>query len=532
MTALLLTLFLPLIGALLVLFVDKTLEKFIRYFTLGTSILTFLVSLALLFAFDPNNPNIQFYINQIWISSLDTGFRIGMDGMSLLIVMLTTFLSPIAILASFDSIHHRQKEYYFMILILQFAMTGVFIAMDTFLFYIFWELILIPMYFIIGIWGGKNKIYATVKFFIFTIVGSLFMLLGIIWLSQYVGNHILTTGFTTDYLLIKDAAPSIPLNYQAWLFWAFAVSFFIKVPLFPFHTWLPDAHTEAPTPGSVILAGVLLKMGTYGLIRFNLEFFPQASMEFSSIISWLAVVGIIYGALVAAIQTDIKRLVAYSSVSHLGFVVLGIFSMTAIGLQGAIIQMVNHGLSTGMLFLLVGMIYERRHTRDIAEYGGIARIMPVYATFFAIAMFSSVGLPGLNGFVGEYMTLIGAFTSPILNNWAYTIVAATGVIFAAVYLLWMFQRVFFGTNDNPANHTLKDLTKREWTILIPIVIFIVWIGIYPSTFTNISENSTRKLVNKIEQVKFNRTPYPELDKYIDNLKTDKSVQNKQNNNGK
>lgn len=511
MVPLILTLILPLIGSVILLFFNRENKNIIKYFSLAISTITFLVSLPLLFLFDPNNPNIQFYINQVWISSIDAGFRIGIDGMSLLLVMLTTFISPIAILSSFDAIHHREKEYYFMILLLQFAMTGVFVALDILLFYVFWELILIPMYFIIGIWGGKNKLYATVKFFLFTIVGSLFMLIGVIWLANFVGNDILGTGFTTDFLKIREVAGKIPFYNQVWLFWAFAISFFIKVPLFPLHTWLPDAHTEAPTPGSVILAGILLKMGTYGLIRFNLELFTQASINYAPLISWFAVIGIIYGALVAAVQVDIKRLVAYSSVSHLGFVVLGIFSMTALGIQGAIIQMVNHGLSTGMLFLLVGMIYERRHTREISEYGGIARIMPVYATFFAIAMFSSVGLPGLNGFIGEYMTLIGAFTSPILNNWAFGTVAALGVIFAAVYLLWMYQRVFFGTNDNPANHNLKDLTKREWTTLVPLVIFIVWIGVYPSTFTNYSENSTRKLINKIEKQKFNRIPFPEIE---------------------
>jgi NADH-quinone oxidoreductase subunit M len=510
MIPLLITLFLPLLGSITLLFFNKGKTRLIKVLALVFSIITFLVSLALYFSFDPSNPDFQFYINLSWIPAIDAGFRIGVDGMSMLLVVLTTFITPIALLSSFDAIHQREKEYYAMILLLQFAMTGVFVALDVFLFYIFWELILIPMYFIIGIWGGKNRIYATVKFFIFTMVGSLFMLIAIIWVGNFVGNEILKTGFTSDFVKIREFASQIPFPQQAWIFWAFALSFFIKVPLFPLHTWLPDAHTEAPTAGSVILAGILLKMGTYGLIRFNLDFFPAASIQFSSIVSWLAVAGIIYGALVAAVQTDVKRLVAYSSVSHLGFVVLGIFSMTAIGIQGAIIQMVNHGLSTGMLFLLVGMIYERRHTREISEYGGIARIMPVYATFFAIAMFSSVGLPGLNGFIGEYMTLIGAFTSPILNNWAFAILGTSGVIFAAVYLLWMYQRVFFGTNDNPANHNLKDLNKTEWVILVPLVIFIVWIGVHPNTFLQISDNSTKKIINKIEQVKFNRIPFPEI----------------------
>jgi len=367
------------------------------------------------------------------------------------------------------------------------------------------------MYFIIGIWGGKDRLYATVKFFLFTVVGSLFMLIAIIWLGWYVGGEIIhnSAGFTTNFIVIRQALENniIPMDIQKWLFLAFALSFCIKVPLFPLHTWLPDAHTEAPTPGSVILAGVLLKMGTYGLIRFNLELFPQASFQFAPIISWLAVIGIVYGAMVAMVQTDIKRLVAYSSVSHLGFVVLGIFSMTQEGIQGAIIQMVNHGLSTGMLFLLVGMIYERRHTRDIAEFGGIAKVMPAYSVFFAIAMFASVGLPGLNGFIGEFLTLVGAFKSPFLNSYVFSIVGASGVIFAAVYLLWMFQRVMFGENTNPLNHHLKDINKREWALLVPLVIFIVWIGVYPSTFMKISENSTKALVNKLYDKKFGTHPF-------------------------
>jgi NADH-quinone oxidoreductase subunit M len=431
--------------------------------------------------------------------------------MSLLLVLLTTFISPITILSSFSAIQKREKEYYVMILILQFAMTGVFISMDLFLFYIFWEIILIPMYFIIGIWGGKDRLYAAVKFFIFTVVGSLFMLVAIVWLGVYVGGTVLhlDSGFTSNFVTIRQALENqpIPLEIQKWLFLAFALSFCIKVPLFPLHTWLPDAHTEAPTPGSVVLAGVLLKMGTYGLIRFNLDLFPEASMYFAPVLSALAVVGIIYGALVAMVQTDIKRLVAYSSVSHLGFVVLGIFSMTQEGIQGAIIQMVNHGLSTGMLFLLVGMIYERRHTRNISDFGGLARVMPAFTVFFAIAMFASVGLPGLNGFVGEFLTLVGAFTSPFLNSWIYSIIGASGVIFAAVYLLWMFQRVMFGENTNPLNHHLKDMSKREWALLVPMVIFIVWIGVYPSTFMKISENSTKSLVNKLYDKKFGQKPF-------------------------
>lgn len=509
MTTLLLTLFIPLAGSLMLLFFKRDNTKAIKYAALGVSLLTFFISILLFLSFETSNPNFQFVMEFVWIEAFDAGFRIGVDGMSMLLVMLTTFITPIAILSSFSSIQKRDKEYYVMILLLQFAMTGVFVALDLFLFYIFWEIILIPMYFIIGIWGGKDKLYAAIKFFLFTVVGSLFMLVAVVWLGYYVGSEILNmeSGFTSNFLVIRDLGSMIPYDIQKWLFWAFALSFLIKVPLFPLHTWLPDAHTEAPTPGSVILAGVLLKMGTYGLIRFNIEMFPQASMNFAQIISVFAVIGIIYGALVAMVQTDVKRLVAYSSVSHLGFVVLGIFSMTVEGIQGAIIQMVNHGLSTGMLFLCVGILYERRHTREISEYGGVARVMPNFTVFFAIAMLASVGLPGLNGFVGEYLTLIGAFKSPILNSYWFTIIGTTGVILAAVYLLWMFQRVMFGTNDNPKNHNLSDMNKREWTMMVPIVIFIVWIGVYPSTFLKFSENSTRLLVNKIELLKFGKSTY-------------------------
>ena len=512
------TLFLPLAGSILLLFYNKNNESAIKLSALAISGITFIVSIILFLNFDNSNAGFQFYFEALWIEPFDAGFRIGIDGMSMLMVMLTTFISPIAILSSFGAITKRQKEYYVMVLLLQFAMTGVFIALDLFLFYIFWEIILIPMYFIIGIWGGKDKIYATVKFFIFTVVGSLFMLIAIVWLGIHVGEAMpgITSGFTTNFIAIKQFVfdSPIPMEVQKWLFLAFGLSFCIKVPLFPFHTWLPDAHTEAPTPGSVILAGVLLKMGTYGLIRFNLELFPQAAFEYAEPIAFLAVVGIIYGALVAMVQKDVKRLVAYSSVSHLGFVVLGIFSMTPEGIQGAIIQMVNHGLSTGMLFMCVGMIYERRHTREISEFGGIARVMPAFTVFFGIAMLASVGLPGLNGFIGEYLTLLGAFKSNIYGSYWYTIIATTGVIFAAVYLLWMFQRVMFGTNDNPKNHTLKDLNKREWVSLVPIVVFIVWIGLYPRTFMNVSENSTRALVNKLYLKKgltsSDNLPFPEI----------------------
>lgn len=509
MTAFLTTLFLPLAGALLMLFISKDSVKLIKYFALGISLLAFVASLVLFFSFDSANPGFQYYHETIWIGAFDAGFRIGLDGMSMMLLMLTTFITPLAIMASFESIKKHHKIYFIMILLLQFGMTGVFVSLDLFLFYIFWELILVPMYFIIGVWGGKNKLYAAVKFFIFTVVGSLFMLLAIVWLGYYSGTTLLDTasGFTTNYLDIREVATQIPFSLSKWMFLAFALSFLIKVPIFPLHTWLPDAHTEAPTPGSIVLAGLLLKMGTYGLIRFNLELFPEASIYFAPVISILAVIGIIYGALVAMIQKDYKRLIAYTSVAHMGFIVLGIFSMTVEGVQGAIIQMVNHGLTTGMLFLLVGMLYERRHTRLIADFGGIAHVMPAYTAFFAIAMFASIGLPGLNGFVGEYLTLLGAFQSRVLNSIWFTVIGTSGVIFAAVYLLWMFQRIFLGTIDNEANQNLKDVSVFEKVMLIPFVIFILWIGLYPRPFLNVSEASTTKLIQKIEMMQFGNSDY-------------------------
>ncbi|MBK7185304.1 MAG: NADH-quinone oxidoreductase subunit M [Ignavibacteria bacterium] len=498
--ALLATLFAPLAGSIALLFIDREQTKAIKVTALVVSVGTFLASLLLLPAFDASSASMQFVIDLPWITSLDAGFRTGLDGTSLLLVLLTTLIMPIALLTSYGPITKSVKEYYVLMLLLQFGMTGVFMALDTFLFYVFWELILIPMYFIIGIWGGKDRIYAAIKFFLYTLVGSLLMLIAIIWLG--LAAKAAGIGFTADLMKLRMIGPTIPMDVQTWLFFAFGLSFFIKVPLFPLHTWLPDAHVQAPTAGSVILAGVLLKMGTYGLIRFNLELFPQASAEYAGAISALAVVGIIYGALVAMVQTDIKKLVAYSSVSHLGFVVLGIFSLTIEGVQGAVIQMVNHGLSTGMLFLCVGVLYERRHTREISEYGGITSVMPKFAVLFAIAMFASVGLPGLNGFVGEYLTLLGAFRSPFLGSWTYAVISASGVIFAAVYLLWMYQRVMFGTNDNPENKHLRDLTKSEYWQLVPLAVLIIWIGVAPNTLMKFSEQSVRGVVSKVEHFKF------------------------------
>ncbi len=493
-------LFSPFVGIAILLFINKEKSIVIKSVGIGTSVLTFLLSLVVYFRFDPSSVQLQFVNQAMWIQGLDISYNVGVDGLSLLLIVLTTFLTPIAFLSSWGSISVRLKEYVIFILLLEIGMLGVFMASDLFLFYVFWEAMLIPMYFIIGIWGGQDKIYAAVKFFLYTMAGSLLMLIAILSLGYYAstvpGGH-----FTTNLATLYQIAPSIPRSIQVWMFLAFTLSFAIKIPLFPFHTWLPDAHVQAPTAGSVILAAVLLKMGTYGLLRFCLPLFPQASFEFTPLLSTLAVIGIVYGALVAMVQTDIKKLVAYSSVSHLGFVVLGIFSMTEEGIQGAMIQMINHGLSTGALFLIVGMLYDRRHTRDISQFGGLSKQMPVFAAFFMIVMLSSIGLPGLNGFVGEFLILLGSFKSTFLGSHVYTVVAATGVIFAAVYMLWMFQRVMFGKLTNPANQSLRDLSKREIAVLVPIVVFIVWIGVYPSTFLKTSAASTRQIVKMLEQTR-------------------------------
>ena len=489
------TIFLPLVGSAILLLIPREKLGAIKALGIALSVLTFIFSLFVYFQFDASLSGMQFAHKVLWIPALNVSYSVGVDGLSLLLVMLTTFLTPIAMLSSWNSVQKRLKEYTIMILLLETGMIGVFCATDLFLFYVFWEAMLIPMYFIIGIWGGENRIYAAIKFFLYTMFGSLLMLVAIIWLGYYAST--LPGGqFTTDLGTLYSLGPQIPVAIQTWMFLAFTLSFAIKVPLFPFHTWLPDAHVEAPTAGSVILAGVLLKMGTYGLLRFSVPLFPQATVVFMPYIAALAVVGIVYGALVSMVQTDMKKLVAYSSVSHLGFVVLGIFSLTEEGIQGSIIQMVNHGLSTGALFLIVGMIYERRHTRAISEFGGLAKVMPLFSIFFLIVSLSSIGLPGLNGFIGEFLILLGTFTSTYLSRW-YAIVAATGVIFAAVYLLWMYQRVIFGTVTNPANRGLADLSMREIAVLVPVLVFIVWIGVSPNTFLKQSAGVTKQIVTSV-----------------------------------
>lgn len=490
-------LFTPLIGALIILFINSEKRNLIKIVGISFSLISLVISVLLFLKFDSNNPDMQFVYKKVWIESLNIAYHIGVDGISLLLVVLTTFLTPIALLSSWDSIQKSIRNYTMMMLLLEFGMIGVFVSLDMFLFYVFWEAMLIPMYFIIGIWGGENRIYAAIKFFIYTMFGSLLMLVAIIWLGYYAST--LPNGkFTTDLLELYKISPLIPAAIQAWMFLAFTLSFAIKVPIFPFHTWLPDAHVEAPTAGSVILAGILLKMGTYGLIRFSIPLFPAATLEYLPYLATLGLIGIIYGALVSMVQTDIKKLVAYSSVSHLGFVVLGLFALTQEGVQGGVIQMINHGLSTGALFIIVGMLYDRRHTRLISEYGGIAKVMPAFSAMFMIVSLSSIGLPGLNGFVGEFLILLGAFKSDYLNSHVYSILAATGVVLAAVYILWMFKRVVFGKITNPKNEELKDVNTREMFVLIPILIFIVWIGVYPSTFLAKSEKSTKQLIERIE----------------------------------
>jgi len=510
MDTLSLTVFLPVLGVLVIAFLKD--ERAIKATALSFSLLVFLASLPLWFGFDATRGGaasvlgdlIQFETNKPWVESAGISYHIGLDGISLLLVMLTTFLTPLCIWGSWKSIKgkgdpNRQtgmsilpgpglKGYYISFLLLETGMLGVFSALDLILFYVFWEAMLIPMYLLIGVWGGQNRVYAAVKFILYTMVGSLLMLVGIIWMYF---NAV--PGANTFDLLTISSSASIPHQAQLWLFAAFALAFAIKVPMFPFHTWLPDAHTEAPTAGSVILAGVLLKMGTYGFIRFCIPLFPEGAREYATLISVLALIGIVYGALVTILQPDMKRLIAYSSVSHLGFVMLGLFAFNMEGMQGGTIQMINHGLSTGALFFLIGVIYDRRHTRLIAEYGGLAKVMPKYATIFLIVALSSIGLPGLNGFVGEFMILTGAFKA----NAAFGVIGASGVILAAVYLLWMYQRVFFGEVTNDKNKGLLDLTKPEMTILCCLLVFIVWIGVHPSTFTAVSENAVKFVVGRV-----------------------------------
>src|SRR5438128_2030375 len=487
--------FLPAVGAVLLLFSNREHVRSIRAFALIITLLTFIFSLHLVAHFDSSNPDFQFGLKIPWMPSLGVDYAMGVDGISLFLIVLTALLSPLAVLASW-SIHDRLKEYFIFMLLLETGMIGVFASLDLFLFYVFWEIMLVPMYFLIGVWGGERRVYAAIKFVLYTMIGSVLMLVAIIALYFMHGDA--TGTFTFSYPQIQSAIASgrmvLAPTIQLWLFLAFFLAFAVKVPLFPLHTWLPDAHVEAPTAGSVLLAGVLLKMGTYGLVRFNLPLFPQMSHLFAPLISLLAIVGIIYGALVAMVQPDMKKLVAYSSVSHLGFVVLGIFSFTTQGLEGAIYQMLNHGVSTGALFLLVGIIYDRRHTRLIEEFGGLANRMPVYAGFFLIVTLSSIGLPGLNGFVGEFLVLLGTFGV----NPSRAAFAAVGVVLSAIYMLWMYQRVMWGRLENDRNAGLPDLAGREHAMLVPILVMIFWMGMYSSYFLRPMDASVMKLMNQTQ----------------------------------
>lgn len=488
--------FFPVILSLPIIAFRKENALLIKYYALGVSLVTFLLSVLLYFRFDVTSGEFQFVEITQWVQAINSNYYVGIDGISLLLILLTTFIIPLCIFASWNTINTRIKEFYVLFLVMEGSLVGVFSSLDLILFYVFWEFILIPMYFIIGIWGGEDRVYATVKFFLYTLSGSVLLLIGIIWLGFLCGP--VQGQFSSDLNQIMKVSPFLPLNKQIILFILFTLGFLIKVPLFPFHTWLPDAHVQAPTAGSVVLAALLLKMGTYGLIRFSLTLFPAAFVKLTPYIAILAVIGIIYGALLSIVQKDMKKLVAYSSVSHLGFIVLGTFAVTVEALQGSVIQMINHGLSTGALFLIVGMIYERRHTKEISEFGGLKKVMPVLAGILLVISLSSIGLPGLNGFVGEFLILVGSFGSPNLGTSLYAVLSSTAVILSAVYLLWLFQRVMLGPLEKEENKNLKDISKFELLSVIPILIFVVWIGIQPNTFLRVSENSVKKIISHYE----------------------------------
>jgi NADH-quinone oxidoreductase subunit M len=484
--------FLPLLGALALVLVPRDEAGQHRALAFAVSLATFLVSLGLWFGFDsaPNAPEFQFEQNLPWIRSVGIGYHVGLDGVALLLVMLTTVLTPIVILSAWKAIQERVKEFMIALLVLETAMIGTFAALDLILFYVFWELILVPMYLLIGVWGSQNRLYATIKFFLYTFAASVLMLLAIL----YVYFH---DGGTFDYVEARRLLQVTP-EAARWLFLAFALAFAVKVPMFPLHTWLPDAHTEAPTAGSVILAGVLLKMGTFGFFRYAMPLFPEAALEYRSAIAVLAVIGILYGALMSFVQADMKRLVAYSSVSHLGFVMLGLMALSAEGLTGGVYQMLNHGISTGALFLLVGILYERRHTRLISEYGGLAKQVPWIATAFVIVTLSSIGLPGTNGFVGEFLILSGTWLSRLRSSAVFATFAALGVILGAVYMLVLVEKVFFGVIKNEHNRHLPDLSVREAFVLVPMIALIVVMGLVPQPFLTPAKPAVDRLVQRFQ----------------------------------
>ena len=483
-------LWIPMAGAIVLAFFPRKYEVEIKIVALLVTVVTFALSVLVPIQFQVGTASFQMVESSPWIPDWGITYSLGVDGISLWLVLLTSLLGPVVLLSSWNSIKKYTKEYIILMLVLEFGMLGAFLSLDLVLFYVFFELMLLPMYLIIGIWGGVNRIYAAIKFFLFTIAGSLLMLAGIIYLGFF---HYHEAGFAS-FAITDLYGLGLPWARESMLFIAFALAFAIKVPLFPFHTWLPDAHVEAPTGGSIILAGVLLKLGTYGFIRFVLPFFPTATIEYAPYLASLAVIGIIYGALVAWVQPDMKKLVAYSSVSHLGFCVLGIFALNQTAIEGSILQMVNHGLSTGALFLLVGVIYERRHSRQIADFGGIAKVMPVFSVLFFISVLGSVGLPGLNGFIGEFLILSGSFqTLP-----SHTVVATLGVILAAIYLLWLVQKVFFGPLEHEENKLLPDIAWNEFFAVAPLIVLMVWIGVYPSMFLTRMESSVQQILVHVQ----------------------------------
>ena len=484
-----LILFTPLVGVGVLLFVNRQRENLIKWIANIFVGLGFLVSLPLWFWYDSEDASWQFVEQADWIPSIGAQYFLAVDGFSTLLILLTTLMGVIAVLSSWTAITMRVKEYYIFLLALQTGMLGAFMALDFLLFFLFWEVMLVPMYFLIAIWGSDNRLYSAIKFFLFTLVGSVVMLLGI--LAVYFYHHEVTGVYTFDITRFHEL--NIPFNTQWWIFLAFFLGFAVKVPMFPFHTWLPDAHTDAPTAGSVILAAVLLKMGTYGFIRFSLPILPDATVAFVPWVVGLSIVGIVYGALVAMAQRDWKRLVAYSSVSHMGMVMLGMFALTPVGITGSIVQQLNHGISTGALFLIVGIVYERRHTRLIADYGGLSKVMPVYAAIFLIMMMSSIGLPTLNGFIGEVLILQGVF----VVSWVWAAVAASGIVLGAAYMLWLYQRTMFGTITNPDNEKLSDLSVREFATFVPLLILAVWIGLYPKPFLDRLETSVDRVVARV-----------------------------------